>query len=66
MHESFHRVIASLSPLFPKVAVKSGIPLKMAARHFGDDYWLKKIKPMIDRHQDMIEFIGEINDTEKK
>lgn len=48
------------------VAIKSKIPLKMAAQEFHDDYWEKRIKPLITENKDSIEFVGELNDTTKK
>jgi hypothetical protein len=49
------------------VAIQAGIPLRMAAKidHSGQSLWDGKVKPLIVKHKDLIEFIGEVNDTEK-
>ena len=48
-----------------EIAIKSGLPLKMAAKvdHADRDYFAKVVEPMIDHP--LIEFIGEIDDKVK-
>uniref|UniRef100_A0A914KFU2 Uncharacterized protein n=1 Tax=Meloidogyne incognita TaxID=6306 RepID=A0A914KFU2_MELIC len=49
-----------------EIAVKAGIRLKLAASKFGaKDKYVDKILKMIDEHQDMVEFVGELNDKQK-
>lgn len=50
------------------VAVKSGIPLKMAAKvdDYQRAYWEEQIKPMIERNGDLVEFVGEVDDRGKR
>jgi glycosyltransferase involved in cell wall biosynthesis len=48
------------------IAARSGLPLKIAAKVDKVDraYWDMVIAPLVARH-DNVEFVGEINDTEK-
>jgi RNase adaptor protein for sRNA GlmZ degradation len=48
------------------VAIKANIKLKIAARADPNDYWLKKIKPLVEEHKNLVEFLGELNDEQKK
>ncbi len=49
-----------------EMAIRSGTPLKIAAKvdKADQDYWDEKIEPMI--HHPLVEFIGEINEEQKK
>jgi glycosyltransferase involved in cell wall biosynthesis len=49
-----------------EIAVKAGVPLKIAAKidRVDQAYWGEKIRPMVEAHSN-IEFIGEINEHEK-
>lgn len=49
-----------------EIAVKSGLPLKMAAKIdlVDEHYWETKIRPMVEAH-DNVEFIGEVNEAQK-
>ncbi|MCK2053604.1 glycosyltransferase family 4 protein [Methylobacterium sp. 37f] len=49
-----------------EMAILSGVPLKIAAKvdKADQDYWDEVIEPMI--HHPLIEFIGEINEEQKK
>ena len=49
-----------------EIALRSGIPLKIAAKVDRADqaYWEEKIHPMIEEHPD-IEFLGEIGESDK-
>ena len=49
-----------------EIAVRSGMPLKIAAKvdRVDQQYWETKIRPMVDAHPG-VEFIGEINEHEK-
>lgn len=49
-----------------EIAARASWPLKIAAKvdRVDEDYWRETIKPMIDRYPN-VEFIGEINETEK-
>ncbi|MCJ2107144.1 glycosyltransferase family 4 protein [Methylobacterium sp. E-041] len=49
-----------------EMAIRSGTPLKIAAKvdKADQDYWDEVIEPMI--HQPLIEYIGEINEEQKK
>jgi len=48
------------------MAIRSGVPLKIAAKvdKADQDYWDEVIEPMI--HHPLVEFIGEINEEQKK
>ncbi|WP_262032233.1 glycosyltransferase family 4 protein [Microvirga sp. Mcv34] len=48
------------------IAAEAGMPLRMAAKIDNADkaYWDEVIKPMVDAHPN-VEFIGEINESEK-
>lgn len=50
-----------------EIAVRAGLPLKIAAKVDKVDlqYWLEQVKPLVDKHADLVEYIGEINDSEK-
>ena len=49
-----------------EMAIRSGTPIKIAAKvdKADQDYWNEKIEPMI--HHPLVEFIGEINEEQKK
>ena len=49
-----------------EIAVRSGRPLKMAAKIDAVDqaYWDAKIRPLVEAH-DNIEYIGEVNEAQK-
>jgi glycosyltransferase involved in cell wall biosynthesis len=49
-----------------EIAVRSGRPLKIAAKIDNVDqaYWETKIRPLVEAH-DTIEYIGEVNETQK-
>ncbi len=49
-----------------EMAIRSGTPLKIAAKvdKADQDYWDEVIEPMI--HHPLIEYIGEINEEQKK
>jgi glycosyltransferase involved in cell wall biosynthesis len=49
-----------------EIAVRSGIPLKIAAKvdRVDQAYWEEKIRPMVEAHPE-VEFIGEIGEREK-
>lgn len=49
-----------------EMAIRSGVPLKIAAKvdKADQDYWDEVIEPMI--HHPLVEFIGEINEEQKK
>jgi len=49
-----------------EIAAKAGMPLRMAAKVDKADqaYWDEVIKPLVDAHPN-VEFIGEINESEK-
>jgi glycosyltransferase involved in cell wall biosynthesis len=49
-----------------EIAARAGMPLKIAAKvdRVDQAYWEQKIKPMIEAHPN-VEFIGEINESEK-
>lgn len=49
-----------------EIAVRTGMPLKMAAKidRADEDYWKREIEPLVRRH-DNVEFIGEINEQQK-
>ncbi|KQP61474.1 glycosyl transferase [Methylobacterium sp. Leaf399] len=49
-----------------EMAIRSGTPLKIAAKvdKADQDYWDEVIEPMI--HHPLVEFIGEINEEQKK
>ncbi|WP_030538782.1 glycosyltransferase family 4 protein [Sphingobium sp. DC-2] len=49
-----------------RIAARSGKPLKIAAKIDNVDrqYWEEQIAPLLDRHPN-IQFIGEINETQK-
>lgn len=51
--------------------MKARIPLKIAAKKEkffdkNDDYWRKTIAPLVEKNSDIVEFIGEIDDVQKK
>ncbi|KAI1697721.1 glycosyl transferases group 1 domain-containing protein [Ditylenchus destructor] len=54
-----------------EIAVRAGIPLKMAAKVSDgpgtalEKRWKNLVKPLVDKHSDLVEYIGEINETEK-
>lgn len=50
-----------------EIAVRTGIPLKMAAKIDNVDktYWEREIQPLVERHSDLVQFIGEITEDEK-
>lgn len=63
------RLVADKAPdMAIRIAVKTGIRLKLAGNIVEQEkgYWLERVKPLIDQHTDLIEFIGEINDTQKE
>jgi glycosyltransferase involved in cell wall biosynthesis len=49
-----------------EMAIRSGVPLKIAAKvdKADQDYWDEVIEPMI--HHPLVDFIGEINEEQKK
>ncbi len=49
-----------------EIAVRAGMPLKIAAKidRVDRDYWEDKIKPMVETHAN-VEFVGEISEAEK-
>lgn len=49
-----------------EMAIRSGTPLKIAAKvdKADQDYWDEVIEPMI--HHPLVEYIGEINEEQKK
>lgn len=49
-------------------AVQAGIRLKVAAPlpRGKNDWWDQQIKPMFDKHKDMLEYVGEIGEKEKR
>jgi glycosyltransferase involved in cell wall biosynthesis len=49
-----------------EIAVRSGMPLKIAAKVDRADqaYWDEKIQPMVEAHSE-VEFIGEIDESDK-
>ncbi|HXF87395.1 MAG TPA: glycosyltransferase family 4 protein [Xanthobacteraceae bacterium] len=49
-----------------EIAVRAGMPLKIAAKvdRADQDYWDDKIKPMVEAHAN-VEFLGEISEAEK-
>ena len=49
-----------------EMAIRSGTPLKIAAKvdKADQEYWDEKIEPMI--HHPLVEYIGEINEEQKK
>jgi glycosyltransferase involved in cell wall biosynthesis len=49
-----------------EMAIRSGVPLKIAAKvdKADKDYWDEVIEPMI--HHPLVEYIGEINEDQKK
>lgn len=49
-----------------RISRESGIPLKLAGKVPNQTYWEETLKPNIDRHAGLIEYIGELDDTEKK
>uniref|UniRef100_A0A1I8BP71 Glycos_transf_1 domain-containing protein n=1 Tax=Meloidogyne hapla TaxID=6305 RepID=A0A1I8BP71_MELHA len=49
-----------------EIAVRASIRLKLAASKFGaGDEYVENIMKMIDKHNDMVEFVGELNDKQK-
>jgi hypothetical protein len=50
------------------VAAKAGIPLKMAFKLDSNrqNYWKNTIKPMMDEHKDLMEYVGELDDRERE
>ena len=50
-----------------EIAAQSGIPLKIAAKIDNADreYWNETIAPLVAKHGDVVEFVGEINDQQK-
>jgi hypothetical protein len=44
-------------PIFP-VAVRAGFPLKIAAKIEERVYWEEKVKPLIERHNHLVQYIG--------
>lgn len=50
-----------------EIAAKAGIPLKIAAKVDKADiqHWEEVVKPLIEKHSDVVEYIGEINDGQK-
>jgi glycosyltransferase involved in cell wall biosynthesis len=50
-----------------QIAVKAGIPLRIAAKVDKVDtaHWEQEVKPLIEKHSDLVQFIGEINDSQK-
>ena len=51
-----------------RIAVKAGIPLRMAAKIDDVDrkYWDQAIAPLVARHADLVTFVGEIDDSRKQ
>ncbi|KAL7073630.1 hypothetical protein ACQ4LE_007337 [Meloidogyne hapla] len=49
-----------------EIAVKTGYHLKMGAKILEsyNDYW-EKIKKLIEKHKDIVEFVGEVNEKQK-
>jgi hypothetical protein len=33
---------------------------------FDQKYWDEKVKPVLEQHKEVVEFIGEVNETEKR
>lgn len=50
-----------------EIAAATGIKLKIAAKIDNADlaYWNETIAPLVERHSDVVEFVGEINDRQK-
>jgi glycosyltransferase involved in cell wall biosynthesis len=50
-----------------RLAAKAGIPLKIAAKIDDVDraYWNQVIAPLVARHEDLVTFVGEIDDRKK-
>jgi glycosyltransferase involved in cell wall biosynthesis len=50
-----------------EIAVRSGMPLRIAAKVDKVDqvYWDECIRPMIRRHRNLVEYVGEINEQQK-
>ena len=50
-----------------EIAAQTGIPLKIAAKidNADRDYWNETIAPLVAKHGDVVEFVGEINDQQK-
>jgi glycosyltransferase involved in cell wall biosynthesis len=50
-----------------QIAVKAGIPLRIAAKLDKVDvtFWEQEVKPLVEKHSDLVEYIGEINDAQK-
>jgi glycosyltransferase involved in cell wall biosynthesis len=50
-----------------RIAAAAGIPLKMAAKIDNVDrgYWDEVIAPLVAQHQDLVTFVGEIDDKRK-
>ncbi len=50
-----------------EIAAQTGIPLKIAAKidNADRDYWNEVIAPLVAKHGDVVEFVGEINDQQK-
>jgi glycosyltransferase involved in cell wall biosynthesis len=51
-----------------EIAARAGMKLKIAAKVDNADraYWEQAIAPLIAAHSDCVEFVGEINDLQKK
>jgi len=50
-----------------EIAAATGMKLKIAAKIDNADrvYWEEIIAPLVERHSDVVEFVGEINDQQK-
>lgn len=50
-----------------EIAAQTGVPLKIAAKidNADRDYWNEVIAPLVEKHGDVVEFVGEINDQQK-
>jgi glycosyltransferase involved in cell wall biosynthesis len=50
-----------------EIAIRSGMPLRIAAKvdKVDQEYWDELISPMIERHGNLVEYIGEINERQK-
>lgn len=50
-----------------KIAVKAGIPLKIAAKidKVDVEFWETEVKPLVDQNPELVEYIGEITDSQK-
>uniref|UniRef100_A0A914IC08 Glycosyltransferase n=1 Tax=Globodera rostochiensis TaxID=31243 RepID=A0A914IC08_GLORO len=49
-----------------QIAVQSNTTLKIAAQISNQLYWQQTVEPMIRKHSDLVEFIGEVDDQGKQ